>query len=64
MELKGQIYDSSNLCQAYQFASTTQEKAEYVGQEYHYGIDIKRSIKSLKLFKPKKPLPLLLMPRT
>ena len=47
-DLKGHIYDCSDVRQSDQYTKTTKEIAEYVGRTYKYGGDTRLAIETLK----------------
>ena len=55
MDLKGHIYDCSDVRQSDQYTKTTKEIAEFVGRTYKYGGDARLAVESLK--KPEFEMP-------
>ena len=47
-DLKGHIYDCSDVRQSDQYTKTTKEIAEYVGRTYKYGGDTRLTVETLK----------------
>ena len=54
-DLKGHIYDCSDVRQSDQFTKTTKEIAEYVGRTYKYGGDTRLAVETLTV--PTIPIP-------
>ena len=48
-DLKGHIYDCSDVRQSDQYTKTTKEIAEYVGRTYKYGGDLRLAIETLQM---------------
>ena len=48
-DLKGHIYDCSDVRQSDQYTKTTKEIAEYVGRTFTYGGDARLAVETLKL---------------
>ena len=49
-ELKGHVYDCTNIRQADQYARTTKEISEYAGRAFRFGMDTRLSIKKMQVF--------------
>ena len=54
-DLKGHIYDCSDVRQSDQYTKTTKEIAEYVGRTYTYGDDARLAVETLALSTLAKP---------
>ena len=48
-DLKGHIYDCSDVRQSDQYTKTTKEIAEYVGRTYKYGGDLRLAVETLQV---------------
>ena len=49
VDLKGHIYDCSDIRQSDQYTKTTKEIAEFVGRTYKYGGDMRLAVETLKM---------------
>jgi hypothetical protein len=54
-ELKGNVYDTTDIRQADQFIKITQEICDYIGRTYKYGMDMHLSIENIELFSIPQP---------
>jgi hypothetical protein len=54
-DLKGHIYDCTNMRQADQYTKTTKEIVEYIGHTFKFGMDTQLSIENIDIQVPNDP---------